>query len=75
MSTNVQGSVNPRDTSVRYQGIDGEDSTDSWLNYNSVSEADIQKYATFCRAFQARKDQQVKQQQEKEQEIQVVAKY
>ena len=56
VSTIVQGSVDPRDTSMRYKGFDGEDSDDSWLNYNLVTEAKIQKYAAFCRAFQARKD-------------------
>ena len=75
MSTNVQGSVNPRDTLVRTQGIDGEDSSDSWSQYQPTTDVEIKKYVAFKRAFQARKEQQVKQQQQKEQEILSVAKY
>ena len=75
MSTNVQGSVNPRDTLVRTQRIDGEDSSDSWSRYQPTTDAEIKKYDAFKRAFQARKEQQVKQQQQKEQEIMFVAKY
>ena len=62
VSINVQGSVNPRDTLVREQGIDGENSSDSWSKYQPSNEAEAKKYATFRRAFQARKDQQIKQQ-------------
>ena len=75
MSTNVQGSVNPRDTLVRQQGIDDEDSNDSWSRYQPTTDAEIKKYAAFKRAFQARKEQRVKQQLQKEQEILSVARY
>ena len=75
VSTNVQGSVIPRDTLVRFTWIDGEDSSDSWSKYQPSNEAEAKKYAAFHRAFQARKDKQTKQQQLKEQEIQAVAKY
>ena len=75
MSTHVQGSVNPRDTLVRTQRIDGDDSSDSWSRYQPTTDAEIKKYAAFRRAFQARKDQQIKQQQQKERELQMIAKY
>ncbi|KAL7589609.1 hypothetical protein Lser_V15G41252 [Lactuca serriola] len=56
-------------------GMDGDDSNDSWIRYQPSNEAEAKKYAAFRRAFQARKDPQIKQHQLKEQEIQVVAKY
>ena len=63
VSTHVQGSVNPRDTLVRTQRIDGDDSSDSWSRYQPTTDAEIKKYDAFKRAFQAHKEQQVKQQQ------------
>ena len=75
VSTNVQGSVNPRDTSVRYQGINDIDLNDSWSKYQPSNEAEAKKYAAFRRAFQARKARQTKQLQQKQHEIQSVAKY
>ncbi|KAL7616498.1 hypothetical protein Lser_V15G02342 [Lactuca serriola] len=61
VSTNMQGSVNPRDTLVRLQGIDGDNSSDSWRKYQPSNEAEAKEYAAFRRAFQARKDQQIVQ--------------
>ena len=75
MSTIVQGTVDPRDTSVRFQGIDDIDLNDSWSTYKPSNEGEAKKYATFRREFQARKDWQTKQLQQKQLEIQTVAKY
>ncbi|CAI9263038.1 unnamed protein product [Lactuca saligna] len=47
MLVKVQGSVNPRDTSVRFQGIDDIDLNDSWSTYQPTNEAEAKKYATF----------------------------
>ena len=71
----VQGSVNPRDTLVRFQGIGDIDLNNSWSTYKPSNEAKGKKYDAFCSAFQAWKDRQTKQLQQKQQEIQSVAKY
>lgn len=65
VSTIVQGSMDPRDTSVLYQGIDDIDLNDSWSKYKTNNEAELKKYVAFRRAFQARKDRQTKQLQQK----------
>ena len=75
MSTTVQGSVNPRAAPVRTEGIDGDNSNDTWTQERPTTESGIRKYEAFWRAFQARKDQQTKQLQQKEKEIQTVTKY
>lgn len=51
---------------MRTQRIDGDDSSDSWSWYQPTIDAEIKKYVAFRRAFQARKDQQIKQQQQME---------
>lgn len=75
VSINVQGSTKPWDTPVRLQEFDGYNSDDSWKRYQTNTESKVKKYEAFCRAFQARKDQQMKQQQQQEKEIKSVAKY
>ena len=65
VSTNVQGSVIPRDTSVRFQGINGIESDNSWAHHKPTTEAKAKKYVAFRRAFQARKYQEIKQLQQK----------
>ena len=62
VSTNVQGSMNPRDTMVQFQGIDDDNSSDSWSSYQPTTEATLKPNTAFRRAFQARKSQQIKQQ-------------
>ena len=74
LSTNVKGSMKPRDTSVR-QGFDGYASDDSWSRYRPTTESRLRKFESFKRALQARKAQQVLQQQQKEEFLLLVAKY
>ena len=62
-STNVQGTMNPRHTSMR-QGFDGYTSDDSWTRYRPSTESGIIKYKAFKRAVQARKAQQVQEKQQ-----------
>ena len=56
VSTNVQGSMNPRNTSVCFQGFNGDESIDSWRHYKPITESEAKNYAAFHRPFQARKD-------------------
>ena len=60
---------------MQNQGFDGFDTDDTWTRGCPTTESGIRKYEAFHREFQAQKDQQTKTQQQKEQEIQTVAKY